>query len=211
VTDIVTGCKYIQWLAPTLVFLGCGALTAQEAHVSVAWKIAPACGANFPRAALRQDLEDGLRAGSIAVSRVHTASLTADINCQAGGARSVPVQQCLSLSQAVAEASAANGLHLATTWRSCQSYVCGKQNCGQLARTTQHALVRQFIPAFGALMAASKPAGSPPEAGSGLAGGTSIPVVYAGESKPVSKTGALFYLFYILTCIAVFARWQRCR
>jgi hypothetical protein len=203
-------CRYIWLLASILVFLGCGTLAAQDAHVSVAWKIAPTCGANFPSAILQQDLEDQLRAASIAVSRVHTAGLLADINCQAGGARSVPVQQCLSLSQAVSEPSAANGLHLTTTWRNCQSYVCSRQNCGQFGRATQHALIGQFIPAFRELRAQRKAPDSPPASESRLAEGTSIPVVYA-VSEPVLKPSVIFYMLYILTCIAVLARWQWCK
>jgi hypothetical protein len=98
-----------------------GTLMARDASVAVTWRIVPACGANFQSAVLQQDREDQLRAASIAVSRVHIASLVASVDCQPARA-SLSVQQCFSLSQAVAEPSAANGLHLATMWRNCQAY-----------------------------------------------------------------------------------------
>jgi hypothetical protein len=208
---IVKHCKNIWLLASIQFFLGSGTLTAQEASVSVAWKIAPTCGGNFQGAVLQQDLEDALRAASIAVSRIHTAGLVADINCQAGSPKGIPVQQCLSLSQAVADPSAANGLHLATTWRNCQSYQCGRQNCGQLARAAQHALVAQFVPAFRALRAENKVPEPSPATEAHVAEGIAMPVVYAAVSKPVLKPSAIFYMVYILLCIAVLARWQWCR
>ena len=204
-------CKYIWLPALILVILSCTSLAAQDEHVSVAWKIAPICGANFPSDVLRQDLEDQLRAASIVISRIHTAGLVADIDCEAAAARSVLVQQCLGLSQAVAEPSAANGLHLSTTWRNCQSYVCSKQNCGWFARGTQHALIDQFILTFRALRAKSKAPDLLPATESQLAEGTSVPVVYAAIAKPILKPSAVFYMLYILTCIAVLARWQWCR
>ena len=201
---------YIWLVASTLTALGCGTLSAQEAHVSVTWKISPACGTNFPSAALQQNLEDHLRAESIAVSRVYTAGLTADISCQPAGMRSVAAQQCLALSQAVPQPSAANGLHLATTWRNCQSYTCSKQNCSEFARATQRTLAGQFISALRAPKAESQvpgPAATPVSPSERA----SIPFVSASVPRSILNPGAIIYMLYILTCMAVLARWQWCR
>jgi hypothetical protein len=203
--------NYVWLMASALTVLGCGSLAAQEAHVSVAWKISPACGTNFPSAVLQQNLEDQLRAESIAVSRVYTAGLTADISCQSAGMRSVATQQCLALSQAVPQPSAANGLHLATTWRNCQSYTCSKQNCSEFARATQRTLFGQFISVLRARKAQSKVPGAPAAAMSGSSDRAPTPFVSASVPTSILNPGAIIYMLYILTCMAVLARWQWCR
>ncbi len=199
--------NYIWLVASVQVLLGCHTIGAQQAQVSVAWKIAPACGANFAIGPLQQDLEDQLRAESIGVSRVSAAGLVADINCQSFGLRSVSVQQCFALSQAVPDASAANGLHLATTWRNCQSYVCSKQSCGESARAARRTLTSQVIAALrtapGQTATAAKET-RPAEQ-------TPIPLIPAAIPASVLNPGAIFYILYILTCIAVLIRWQWCR
>ena len=178
--------------------------------MSAALQIAPACGANFPSAVLQQDMEDQLRDGSIAVSHVHIAGLATDIGCQAAGARALSVQQCLSLSQGVFDASAANGQHFATTWRNCQSYTC-RQYCVEIARSTQRTLIRQLIPIIRALIAKSQATVSHPALELHRADVAAIRVAYPAASKPMLKPNVIFYSLYILTCMALLLRWQWCR
>ena len=189
-----------------LLLLASGVLNARDASVSVAWNTSAACGTSFSRDVLQQDLKDRLGMASIAVSRVSRASLLTDMDCHPATTRSMSVQQCLSLSQPVAEPSATNGLHLATTWRSCRSYFCSRQNCGPVARATQRLLLDEFIPAFRTLAAHADPAGQPsaPHSTEGIP----IPILPGVASETVVKPGAIFYMLYILTCVAVVIRWE---
>src|SRR5262249_17964504 len=118
------------------------------------------------------------------------------------------VDQCLSLSQAV---PAANGLHLATTWRNCHSLMCAKENCGELTRATQRTLISQFIPAFRTLSTRSEVADPPAVSVYQSADLTSPPAVHAVASKPVLNREIIFYTLYILTCVVLAARWHWCR
>jgi len=161
----------------------------------------------IPGSVLQQELGDQLRAASIVVSRVQSAGLVAAIDCQPATANRLSAQQCLSLLQAVSDSSAANGLHLTTTWRNCQTYKCGKQTCGQLASTTQSNLVGQFIPAFRALIAKNETAAPQPAAELQPMEASLSPVVYAPASKPGLKPWVVFFSAYILICLAVLTRW----
>jgi hypothetical protein len=192
--------------APILLLLGTSILPAQSARVSVDWKISTTCGEMIPSSTLQQDLADQLRAASIGVSRVQASSLVASIDCQAASPNRVSAIQCLSLMQAVSDPSAANGLHLTTTWRNCQSYKCGKQNCAQTAGAAQHTLVEQFIPAFRGLTAKDETPTPQPVADLRPQQASLAPVV-SGAAKQGLKPAVVFYAAYIILCIAVLARW----
>jgi hypothetical protein len=197
---------HISSLSLILVLLGSSALMAQDTRVSIVWKIAPSCGATFPTAALHQELEDQLRAASIGVSRANSAGLVTAIDCQPTSTSMVPVQQCLSLSQAVSEPTAANGLHLATTWRNCRAYTCSKQTCGQLAHNAQRALVDQFIPAFRALSTKTEArVQSPVPQHQDVVAAS---VAYVAAPEPVLNPVVVFYMVYILACVSVLLLWQ---
>jgi hypothetical protein len=193
--------------APILLLLGTGILPAQSARVSVDWKISTTCGEMIPSSTLQQNLADQLRAASITVSRVQASSLIASIDCQTVGASRVSTMQCLSLMQAVSEPSAANGLHLTTTWRNCQSYKCGKQNCDQTAGAAQRTLVEQFIPAFRTLTAKSETPTPQPAAEVSPEEASLAPVVSGSPKQQALRPVVVFYAAYILLCIAVLARW----
>jgi hypothetical protein len=179
--------------------------------MTLAWTIAPACGLNFPHVLLQQDLQDQLQVVPIAVSRVHTASLVAAIDCQPAAGTIVLVRQCLSLSQAISEPSADNGLHLATTWRNCRSYTCGRQTCGEVAHATQRTLIDQFLPAFRTLSATSETPPPTPAAQPRSEEGIASAIVYPDASNPILMLNVVFYILYVVICIGVLFRWERCR
>jgi hypothetical protein len=72
----------IWLLVANLLLLNIGALIAQDARMSVIWKMGSACGANFPSAVLQQELEEQFHAAGLVVSRIQVAGLVAEIDCQ---------------------------------------------------------------------------------------------------------------------------------
>jgi hypothetical protein len=195
---------------------GCAALPAQDLHLSLASRTAQSCGGAFAAVNLQQDLEDVLKAASIGVSRVHTATLSNEIDCKAAAAPALAVTQCLSLAQAVPDASAANGLHLATTWRNCQSYNCSGARCGRIAISTERMLADRFIAEFpqkSAPVAAAVPIVPVVPAALELppANAALLPAAYVHADKPALNPVIVFWSAYILVCIAVLACWGRTR
>jgi hypothetical protein len=184
----------------------------QDARLSVSSKIGPGCGANIPVAALEQDTTGQLAAASIGISRVHSAGLVTAIDCAPASPQArvmVTVQHCLEFSQVVSDAAAANGLHLATTWKNCQSYTCGREKCAILARSAQRTLVDQFLPHFRELRtktAAPAPAtqsqptqSQPPvEAAVGIDDAARQPLDFR----------VAFFVLYLFACLALMVRWH---
>ena len=87
-----------------------------------------------------------------------------------------------------------------------RSYTCSKQTCNQLAHNARRALVDQFIPAFRALSSKTEarvrsPVPQHPDA-------VAASVVYVAASEPVVNPLVVFYMVYILACVAVMLRWQ---
>jgi hypothetical protein len=191
-------------------------VTAQQVRLSVTSRIGQGCGNAFPAAAmLQQNLEQQLGKASIAVARVNMGGLSADISCEPAASQMpfpvVIAQQCLSLSQVVSEASAANGLHLATTWRTCESYKCGGLKCAEKALTAQMVLVDRFLPAFAQLRArheTREPAATRPEPP--IEASVGIPDLGPAPARTLNPR-VVYYGFYILACVAVLVRWEWCR
>jgi len=207
-------CQYPRLAAIALALLSADALMGQDARLSLTSQIGQGCGANIPVAALEQDTTQQLSAASIAVSRVHSAGLVTAVDCAPASPQAkvmVTVQHCLGLTQAVSDPSAANGLHLATTWRNCQQYTCGREKCAILARATQRALVDQFVPRSRELRAKSvapAPVSNPPQMPPLQ---TQAPIeasvgIDPGDQVPDFRV--TFFVLYILACLALLLRWQ---
>jgi hypothetical protein len=195
----------VRLLAAFCLVMGCRVLDAQGVHLSVASKVGQACGAGFATVSLQQALEEQLQAASIGVSRVDAARLSSEIDCKPGAGAALSVTQCLSLSQAVSSPLAAHGLHLANTWSNCQSYTCTGVKCGKLAISVQRTLTDRFI-AESHQKSELDPA-PPSVPGLKPSGVLPLPAVYAATAKPILKPGVVFWALYILTCMAVMARW----
>ncbi len=205
-----------------LSFLAVHASFGQEVHpasrpgealtIWAASNVAPSCGDAIPRAALQQDVETQLRVAGIAVSRVHTAALTVDVDCVPVIARArttgQAVHQCLDLSQRVSLPSPARGVTLATTWRKCQSYTCRNGQCEAKVRSGLRSLVDAFLTDIGQSNSASELPAQPIAAKLPAIGSLTV-------NAPVPKLTltpvATFYLMYIMTCLAVLVRWEYCR
>jgi hypothetical protein len=125
------------------------------------------------------------------------------------------VHQCLSLSQVVSVPSHANGMTMATTWRQCESYTCDGKECQGFARTGQRGLVDAFLADYrdGAKAAPTPPAQAQPAPTvpleAGIGGASSGPAEQTW--KPVLKFSVVYYIAYIVMCLAVLARWEWCR
>jgi len=169
----------------------------------VASNFARGCEATIARGVLEQDMETQLRGAGVAVSRVHTATLTADVDCvpAIANGRTVAVHECLELSHRVSSQSSARGT-IATTWQKCQSYRCGKGTCEARARAELHGLVDAFL----GEMPKSSPGKDPPAQPTAVKpSAADIPI--SGSNLPLSLA-AIYYLLYVMTCIAVVIHWE---
>jgi hypothetical protein len=165
-------------------------------------KLTGPCEPRIPRAVLQQDVEARLRGAGVAISRVHTATLMTNIDCTPVSAlsRTVAVHACLELSERASTAPRVT----ATRWKKCQSYACSNATCEARARSELRGLVDAFLvdippsdssiaPAPPVLTTAGVPAPAPP-----------------AFKLPLSPA-ALFYLLYVINCIAVVIRWEFCK
>lgn len=171
--------------------------------------VAQSCGTAIPRTVLQQDVETQLRLAGIAVSRVHTAVLTADVDCvpviARGRTTRIAVNQCLDLSQRVSSPSQVPGMTIGTTWRKCQSDTCGTGHCEAKVRSGLRGLVDAFITEFGKSNSAyelpAQPTAPTPPAIENLTA-----TALAPNAAPTPA--AIFYLLYIMICTAVLVRWE---
>jgi hypothetical protein len=182
-------------------------LRAQPLQVSVGSRIGLSCGDAVTTTGLQQNLEETLRGASIGVSRVHTAGVSAELDCKPRTA-SLSVTQCLNLWQPVANSSAANGLHLATTWRSCEVYNCPRSQCGQTAIAMQHTLAGRFIDEFRQRSVLPN-LGVPPLPHPSL---HTVPLIASASGDAVGPAllldlRVIIWALYILVCMAVLLRW----
>jgi hypothetical protein len=215
-----------------LVLLAGHALLAQAADgqaasltLAVSAKAGQGCGKGFPAGRVQQDLEERLRAAGLTVSRVHSATLAMDLDCTptpALGSGALSVHQCLGLSQVVPHASHANGMSLATTWRQCSAYQCSTAKCESALFAAQRGLVDAFTGYLREVKSSREttaPAVQQPQ-NAGIAEAPSVPSRAEGGAGMVHATlyvdvpvdpltpRVVFFLLYIVTCFAVFARWQ---
>jgi hypothetical protein len=180
---------------------------------SVASHVASTCGSAFSPSVIRGETDARLRAVGITVSSVHTAQLAADVDCVAvgpsGRSSAIAVQQCLGYSELVSTPSRKSGITLATTWRKCQSFVCGNGRCEPPMRAVLNTLMNEFFTDFErstkVYELAVRPAETP----------TQAPVVlqtitgHAAQSTAVSVPPAVaFYSLYILACLILLFYWQ---
>jgi hypothetical protein len=107
--------------------------------------------------------------------------------------------------------SHANGMTLDTTWHQCFSYECAQGKCAAPAITAQRGLADAFIAYLrdqprsrSTAMAETPQAPSPSE---GVASAVTHATVNTA-SKLVLNARPAFFLLYILTCLAVLARWE---
>lgn len=204
--------QFSRWAIALGLLLGSNEIVlAQQSHLSVALQSGPGCGGAIPGTVLQQDTETQLRKAGIAVSRVHTAALNTDFDCvpvkAESRAASLAVHQCLSLSQVVSMPTHSNGMTMATTWRQCESYTCSGRECQGYARTGQRGLVDAFLVEF--RERAAKPTQTAPAPAQPAA--VPLQAGMADAPKPGLRFTVVFYVAYILMCLAVLARWEWCR
>jgi hypothetical protein len=181
------------------------AAPANTIVMSTGSNIGAGCGAAVSQAAVQQDLEQQLRTAGMAVSKVHSAQLLAEIDClPVASATGLAIHQCLSLTQVVSPRAQGGEAILATTWRKCQAYTCGTRQCDALVRTGMRDLANVFIADSPNAPPASEPV--PPRALSGPGAVTAV-ATFAGTSI-LSRADAIYYVLYILACGVVFVRWQ---
>jgi hypothetical protein len=190
-------CLYAQTSAPP----------ANPLMMSVGSNIGPGCGAAISPSAVQQDLEDQLRSAGLTVSKVHSARLSAEIDCVpvSGGAQkaNIAVHQCLALSQVVSRQEQGREAILATTWRKCQAYTCGDRQCEVLARTGLRDLANLFVADSHQAVSMLEPlrSAAPPQATGTTAAGF-------GTTTLISNADTTYYVLYILACAVVFLTWQ---
>jgi hypothetical protein len=184
------------------------AVPSNAPTVSVGSNIGLACNAVISPAAVQQDLEHQLRSGGITVSKVHSARLSAEVDCvpvTAGAQKpSIAVHQCLALSQVVSRQEQGREAMLATTWRKCQAYTCDNRQCDVLVRTGLRDLANVFIADSHEAVSVLEPlrsAAPPRPAAESTAAGF-------GGTSLLSKADTVYYVLYILACAIVFVMWQ---
>jgi hypothetical protein len=174
-------------------------------RMSVAFNVAPGCGATIPPSAIQQDAEAQLRGVGVTVSNIHNAQLATDVYCAAitPGSRNtaVVVQECLGFSELHPAPSNRGRAMFATTFRDCQSFKCRGAQCEPLARSRLHTLINTFLSdykdrnsrdAFPAPQILPQPEVS----------------VLPGEASGRVAGSSVFYLLYIMTCVTVLVYWQ---
>jgi hypothetical protein len=173
---------------------------------------APVCRPEIAGPIIQQEVEGRLRAADIVVSRVHTVTLSADVNCatvrSAGRKRpQIAIQQCIDLSQRVPSQSRTTTL--ATIWRKCQSQTCSRDKCEAQAQAELGKLMDTFIADLSDLRIGYSP---PSLAARSPVAPLPIPAAIAYR-PPEKRTNAvvLYYVLYILACTAVLIRWEYIR
>ena len=191
---------------------------AAPLRISVASHVAQACGSAIPPSVVQQDAEAWLRGVGVTVSNIHNAQLELDVDCVAAtpGAQttSVALYQCLSFSEAVSAPSNSGRATLATTWRRCQSFTCGRAKCEPLARSGLHALMSTFWTDFQERNSQNAQQIRPQQQASVIAASDQPPPAGPGPSAahdPISQRAMgriLFYSLYIMTCVTLLVYWQ---
>ena len=171
----------------------------------VAARVARSCNGPVRDAAIQSAVEAQLREAGIAVSRVHTAVLSADVDCAwvtAGRTTTISVHQCLDLSQPVSIPAEGRRETLASTWRKCQSYTCTRTQCGTAALSQSRKLVEAFVadspgPKLAAVLSPRPPAPAPPPAEA---------AIYTPPTTLVRTAVASYYVIYIAACLTLLVR-----
>jgi hypothetical protein len=172
------------------------------------------------QAAVQGDVESQLRLSGIALSRVHTARLAAEVDCTplviGGRIATIGVRQCLSISETVPAPSGVRGLTLATTWRKCGSLTCAGRRCQAVMESDLRGLVDVFISHFRELNAGPGLQAQAVEGVTGVVKPQPVEPGLGSESSHVPtaisvastlKVANLYYTLYILTCLAVLGYW----
>jgi hypothetical protein len=201
-----------SWLAAVLLLVCAAPLLAQNTNLALVSQIGTGCDTLRPLA-LQQDSETRLRASGIATWRLSTSRLTAEFDCTpvapASRTAKLAIRHCLNLSELAAAPGHANGMTIATTWKQCQSYTCAGRQCAASASTAQVALVDGFLSDYRKRRAAQTPTPQPPAGHRDSVASLTPP--YPGPVSPLLNPNVIFYLLYILLCIAVLARWEWAR
>lgn len=166
---------------------------------------APTCPTTIANSAIDQDIQGRLRAAGIFVSRVHTVTLSADVDCVPVLTRPVAtfrITQCIDLSQRVLPASArSRATTLAKIWHSCETQVCRVSKC----ESQTHAGLGKLMDTAIADWRDLRIAYSPPER---VSPSPVLATALDTPSKAEANRVIWYYLFYILTCIAVLVHWE---
>jgi len=190
-------CLYAQPSAPP----------AKPLMMSVGSSIGPGCGAAISPSAVQQGLQDQLRSAGFTVSKVHSARLSAEIDCvpvSAGAQKAnIAVHQCLALSQVVSRQEQGREAIQATTWRKCQAYTCGDRQCEVLARTGLRDLANLFVADSREAVSMLEPlrSAAPPQATGTAVGGFGVTTLAANAETT-------YYALYIVLCAVVLLSWQ---
>src|SRR5690349_20660218 len=110
--------------------------------------------------------------------------------------RAMTVNECLSFAQNVPRQPGSRAA-VAITWRNCQSFPCSNTTCAERIRTELRGLTDAFLtsrPEYGSAIRPKPPSAEP----NSLA---TVALPPTGGS-PLSLA-AIYYLLYVITCIAV--------
>ncbi len=189
-------------LAPMRVCLAQAPSTPVEwsnYRVSVTSKIAGDCRNAVSQSGVTQDAEARLRSAGIAVADVFNAQLAIDLDCVAvssdPGVNPVAGYECLTFSEMVSVPSTDSST-LASTWRQCQPFKCGRAGCASAARSGLQSMFDGFVKDLWERSARASQALSKPE---------SIPVPKLPDRR---LAGAIFYSLYIMACLTLLVYWR---
>lgn len=190
-------------------------------RISVASNVDQGCRNGILAATMQDNTEARLRAAGIAVSQIHNAQLTVDIDCVAVGhsqRSAAAIHQCLSLAEVMAASADPGRTALATTWRNCQSYTCSGAACQLSARSRMNVLMDLFLDYFHdrfrkrdatAAVTPNRQSVHPTGTPSRSSVSSGRPPEFSDIPKPAGPRGkVIFYSIYMMACFSVLLYWQ---